>query len=250
MSNACSSRGLRGPRSPEDIDAENEILADLIQAQEDIYTNKRTKRSTLPTIERNVLLVVDSSGSIGSSTYQRVINVLAEFASLFCGEVGIGMVGFSYIIDLEFCPNCLRRLKETTYRQIVVNKIKSARYHHGWATKTGETVKCLSEEILPSPDCVFTTTPTQLVFFTDGRANGCINPKSAIQSLMSKYPNLETYAIGMGDIKDSGITDLLSDKFDPYNVFNVNNITEFEEILAIVKANIYSGNINCAPVSY
>ena len=212
----CDCQGLRGPRSPEDSDAE-------------IYTNKRTKCQTLPTIERNVHLVVDSSGSIGSSTFQRVLNVLAEFASLFCGEVGIGMVSFSYIIDLEFCPNCLRRRNEITYRQIVVNKIKSARYHHGWATKTGETVKCLLEEILPSPDCVVTTKPTQLVFFTDGRPNGCINPKSAIQSLTSRYPKLETYAIGMGRIDTSEVTELLTENFDVYNVFNVNTITEFEE---------------------
>ena len=90
-------------------------------------------------------------------------------------------------------------------------------------------MKCLLEEILPSPDCVVTIKPTQLVFFTDGRANGCINPKGARQSLTSRYSKLETYAIGMGRIDTSEVMDLLTENFDVYNVFNVNNITEFEE---------------------
>ena len=74
-------------------------------------------------------------------------------------------------------------IDESAYILIcVVNKIKAARYHAGW-TGTGETVKCLSEEILPSPDCRVTTLPTQLVFFTDGRANGCTKAADAITSL-------------------------------------------------------------------
>ena len=239
----------RGRRSPEDIDAEKKILADLIQAQDDIYTNKRAKRTTLPSTTRNVYFVVDSSGSIQSSIYQRVLNVLADFASLLCGEASIGMVTYATVIDLEFCPTCLRSLDEATYRTNVVNKIKSARYHRGW-TGTGETVKCLSEELLPSPDCRVTTLPTQLVFFTDGRANGCTKAADAIASLEGRYPTIETYAIGMGNIDSSGVSDLLSTNFNPNNVFNVNNIDELEALLAQIKALISGGQWTCAPVVF
>ena len=237
----------RGRRSAEDINAEKEILADLIQAQEDIYNNKRTKRQTLPSTTRNVYFVVDSSGSIGSSEYQRVLNVLSKFAELLCGEASIGMVTYATVIDLEFCPTCLRSLDEVTYRTNVVNKIKSARFHSGW-TGTGETVKCLSEQLLPSADCRDTTLATQLVFFTDGKANGCTKAADAIASLETRYPLIETYAIGMGNIDSNGVSDLLSTSFDPNNIFNVNDIDELEALLAQINALISGGQWTCAPV--
>ena len=240
-------RGLRGPRSPEDIDAEKEILANLIQEQEDIYTNKRAKRATLPSATRNVIFVVDSSASIGSSNYRRILNVLGEFASLLCGEVALGMVTYATVIDLEFCPTCLRSLDEATYHTNIVNKIKSARYHAG-STKTGETVKCLSEKLLPSPDCVIKTKPIQLVFLVDGPSDGCIKASDAIASLEARYPTLETYAIGMGNILSSGISDLLSTNFNPNNIFNVNDIDELEALIAQIKAFISGGWWTCAPV--
>ena len=215
-----------------------------------MYNNRRRRRqSTLPAIERNVFFVVDSSGSIGSSTYQRVLRVLADFATLFCGDSSIGMVTYSTAIDLEFCPTCLRNLDETTYRQTIANKIISARYHRA-GTKTGETVECLSEELLPSPDCRITTKPTQLVFFTDGRANGCTKVPDALASLTARYPTLETYAIGMGNIQQSGILDLLSDTFDPNNIFNLNNINELEQLLQQIKDLINGGTLECSPVSF
>lgn len=245
LSNSC-----KGRRSANDPETENQLLADLVQSQDDMYNNRRRRRqSTLPPTERNVYFVVDSSGSIGSSTYQRVLRVLADFATLFCGDASIGMVSFATVIDLEFCPTCLRNLDETAYRQQVSQKIKSARYHAGW-TNTGETVKCLSEVLLPSPDCRITTKPTQLVFFTDGRANGCTEVPPALASLTARYPTLETYAIGMGDIKQSGITDLLSDTFDPNNVFNLNNIDELEQLLKQIKDLISGGSLACSPVSF
>ena len=190
---------------------------------------------------------MDSSGSIRTATYQRVLNVLSEFAKLLCGEASIGMVTYATVIDLEFCPTCLRSLDEVTYRTNVVNKIKAARYHNGW-TGTGETVKCLSEELLPSRDCRVTTLPTQLVFFTDGRANGCTKAADAIASLETRYPLIETYAIGMGDIRSSGVSDLLSTTFNQNNIFNVNDIDELEALLKQIEALISGGQWTCAPV--
>ena len=244
---ACQS--LRGRRSPEDIDAENEILADLIQAQEDIYTNKRKKRRTLPSATRNVIFVVDSSASIGSSNYQRILNVLSDFATLLCGEVAVGMVTYATVIDLQFCPTCLRSHYPSVYRRSVGVKIKLARYHNG-STKTGETVKCLSEKLLPSPDCVIRTQPIQLVFLVDGPSDGCIKVSDAMADLVKRFPTIETYAIGMGHIDSSGLRELLSPSFDPMNIFNVNNISQLEQLLQMIKNLITAGTLSCAPVSF
>ena len=70
-----------------------ELLADLIQQQEHVYSNKIQKRQAGDTsvTNRNVFFVVDSSGSIPANTYGRVLDILANFAKLLCGDVAIGM---------------------------------------------------------------------------------------------------------------------------------------------------------------
>ena len=231
-----------------------ELLADLIQQQDHMYSNKIQKRSRkghfkLPATNRTIIFVVDSSGSILPHIYRRVLDVLANFARLLCGEAAIGMLTFSYNIELEFCPTCFRRYDYSTYINEVRNRIKSAHYHNS-RTHTGEMVKCLRQSVLPSPECRLLNKKTQIVFFTDGRANGCTRVPPAIAQLEAAYPTLEVYAIGMGNILQSGILDLLTVNFDPNNIFNVQNITQLESLHDQIHQRISRGSINCSPVSF
>ena len=227
------------------------LLADLIQEQEHVYSNKIQKRQAGDTsvTDRNVFFVVDSSGSIQPDNYTRVLNALANFAELFCGDVAIGMFTFSRHIELEFCPTCFRNDDYQTYINEVTTRIRSARYHRS-LTYTGEMVKCLRQHVLPSPDCRLLDKKTQIVFFTDGRANGCTYVPPVIAELEAAYPNLEVYAIGMGNILQSGILDLLTVNYDPNNIFNVQNIDELEDLYDLILQAIQAGQLQCAPVSF
>ena len=178
------------------------------------------------------------------------MNVLSEFAGLFCGNISLGLLSYSYHIELEFCPTCLRNLNEYYYRIEVQKKIKEARYHAS-LTHTAETIKCLSDYVLPSPDCRLTDKRTQVVFFTDGKANGCLNTREQLNLLENRFPTLETYAIGMGpSIAESGVADLLGTNFDPLNVFNVENVDQLEELLKYIRSLINGGSLQCAPGSF
>ena len=228
-----------------------ELLADLIQQQEHIYSNKIQKRQSGYTsvTDRNVFFVVDSSGSIQRAIYTRVLNILANFAKLFCGDVAVGMFTFSRKIELEFCPTCFRTNSFQAYINEVTTRIMSARYHRS-STNTGEMVKCLRQHVLPSPNCRLLNKKTQIVFFTDGRANGCTRVPPEIALLEAAYPNLEVYAIGMGSILQSGVLDLLTRKFDPHNIFNVENIDQLESLYDAIIQRITGGHIQCSPVSF
>ena len=240
---SCARR-IGHKRSIEEDAEDNILLAQLVEAQDDIYRNKREKRQTNSPANRNIIFVVDSSGSIRSSTYQEVLKVLSSFSELFCGNVSIGLLTYSTHIDLEFCPTCHSNLG-SSYLSVVQPKIENARYHDGW-THTGEVVKCLSEHVLPSPRCPDLSKTTQVVFFTDGNHNGCLKPKEALKSLQTRYPTLETYSIGMGySISSNGVKDLITDSFDPNNIFSVKDITELKQLLRYVTALIESGNIQC-----
>ena len=240
-------RGRRSIKHQKDM----ELLADLIQQQEHMYSNKLQKRQAGDTsvTNRNVFFVVDSSGSIPANTYDRVLDILANFAKLLCGDVAIGMFTFSRNIELEFCPTCFRTNNYQSYINEVTTRITSARYHQS-LTHTGEMVKCLRQHILPSPDCRLLDRKTQIVFFTDGRANGCTRVPPEIALLEAAYPNLEVYAIGMGNILQSGVLDLLTQNFDPYNIFNVQDIDQLEDLYNHILQAILHGQILCSPVSF
>ena len=241
------SRRRRSIKHPEDM----ELLADLIQQQEHVYSNKIQKRRVGDTsvTDRNVFFVVDSSGSIPSDTYNKVLDILANFAKLFCGDVAIGMFTFSRNIELEFCPTCFRTLDYPDYINEVTTRITSA-HHHLSSTYTGEMVKCLRQHVLPSPDCRLLDKKTQIVFFTDGRANSCTKVPPEIALLEAAYPNLEVYAIGMGNILQSGVLELLTENFDPNNIFNVQDIDQLEDLYTEILKAIHSGQIPCSPVSF
>ena len=228
-----------------------ELLADLIQQQEHMYFNKLQKRQAGDTsvTDRNVFFVVDSSGSIKSAIYTRVLTILANFAKLFCGNVAVGMFTFSRNIELEFCPTCFRTLDYPDYITEVTTRITSAHHHQSY-TYTGEMVKCLRQHVLPSPDCRLLDKRTQIVFFTDGRANSCTEVPPEIAQLEAAYPNLEVYAIGIGNILQSGVLELLTENFDPHNIFNVQDIDQLEDLYTEILKAIRSGQIPCSPVSF
>lgn len=224
------------------------FLANLIQKQDNMYNSAslRARRDALLPTDRNIIFAVDSSGSIGRDEYTRVLQILGTFSYLFCGYISVGMVTFSTHIELELCPTCLRNMDEAAYRQEVFDRITSARYHRE-LTSTGETVKCLADHILPSPDCRILNKPTQIVFFTDGRHNGCLNPKMQMEELVKKYPTLETYVIAMGpSIMGSGVADLQGSNSKLSNFFSVQNLSDLEELLNAVLDLIYTGDIACA----
>ena len=228
-----------------------ELLADLIQEQDYRHSNRVAKRQAGDTsiTDRNVFFVVDSSGSISAEEFKRVLRVLANIASLLCGNVAIGMFTYSRGIELEFCPTCFRSNNYATYISEVTNRIKSAR-HHRSVTYTGEMVKCLRQHVLPSSDCRLLNKKTQIVFFTDGKANGCTSVPPAIAELESVYPTLEVYAIGMGNILQTGILDLLTINYDPDNIFNVQDIDQLEALYAQILQLIQTGQIQCSPASF
>ena len=243
----CGGKGRR-KRSAEEDREEKQLLATLIKEQDNMYNsnNLRAQRAALPPTERNIIFAVDSSGSI-KDDYPRVLQILGTFSRLFCGYISVGMVTFGTHIELELCPTCLRNLGETEYREEVYNRITAARYH-GDLTSTGEAVKCLADHILPSPDCRVLNKPTQVVFFTDGRPNGCLDSKKQMEALVSKYPRLETYVIAMGpDILASGVADLQGGITDPANFFSVQNITVLEDLMNKILTQIFTGNLACAP---
>ena len=234
-------------------DTDRVNLASLIMYQDELYKPHvdRVKRA-LPPANRSVLFVLDASGSIRQAEFDNVTSFLADIAMHLCGEVAIGLLTYSTHIRMHFCPTCSRDddISEADYRVIVKNKIKSVQYH-GHFTFTGEVLKCLTNHIMSNPDCVFLQTkPTHIVFFTDGRANGCQDVTRAAEELGTQYQNAEIYAIGIGSIDKSGVSDLQTRNNDAI-FFNFNTLGLLLNTWDSFKAEyINTSDYACLPVYF
>ena len=71
-----------------------------------------------------------------------------------------------------------------------------------------------------------------------------------IEALERAYPTLEVYAIGMGNILQTGVLDLLTTNYDPNNIFNVPNIDQLKKLYKEILKAIQGGAIQCSPVSF
>ncbi len=70
--------------------------------------HERRRRQTCPSEDniRYVLLIVDTSGSIGRLHFTRVKYLLALMSEKLCDHLRVAMVTFGSNINLEFCFNC------------------------------------------------------------------------------------------------------------------------------------------------
>ena len=206
----------------------------------------RNKRTSHQTVNRNILFVIDISGSIGQSVFARVMSVLARYTWTLCGDTTIGMMTFGEFIHLEFCPKCYASADQRIYLRDISDKIRQTKYYGERFRSTAGAIDCLTNCIFPNTACIDRSKPTQIVFFTDGKANRCGSVEAAIDRLRTAfdYIGLEIYAIGIGNIQCSGVTDLLY-KNNAHNIFNVNNIDELEALLQLTESNILNGRIAC-----
>lgn len=106
--------------------------------------NLRQRRQTECDNEvQNVLFVLDTSGSIRPTQFNKIKKNLGDLTPLFCRQVRFALITFSSNVNLEFCFNCF----DNTYqgRNEAQTAIKAAPYMGG-GTNTAGTARCRSHK--------------------------------------------------------------------------------------------------------
>ena len=239
-------------RSSEDPQAQAEKVADLVLQQAHYYSmmsnlpkehTDRQKRQNRGSISRNVLILIDSSGSISDDTFNKTLTHLTTLAHLLCGEISIGVLTYSGVVELVLCPTCFRSdtITEGDYLSMVTQKINEIVHHRG-LTYTGEAIACLRCSIMMSTSCVKGNSPTEVIVFTDGLHNGCTDPQAEVAKFTADYGSVPIYAIGMGSVNRNGVTDLYGGNRNPDSIFNVRDIDMFAKVLdEILKVLVNTG---------
>ncbi len=207
---------------------------------------------------RYVLFVLDTSGSIGSSNFERMKTAVSNLSTLFCGAPKVAVVTFGDVLHIDFCFNCFDKYK-------AAEAIKYLQYRHGPRTRTGSAAQCVCDEVLtsqcglpPEASCI------DVVFITDGQSNAgpeiCETVKCIHNRVDSGGHRTVTHAIGIGGGIDKNELNCISNNnglthLHPYyednNFHEYRDFEDFEEgirkLRAAILAQVSRGIYECSP---
>ena len=190
--------------------------------------HKRRRRQTCNKI-RYVLFIVDTSGSIGNSTFNNVRDLLANISKKLCDRLRVAMMTYSRDINLEFCFKCY------TDRDDIFKAIKRVQYRGG-TTHTTDATKCACRKLL-TPECGLPSDPSNIptidiVYLTDGLHNGpCRNNLQNELDCFHTRTNINTYAIAVGNAARKSVQ-AIEDPQRPADthIFDVDDFQDLETL--------------------
>jgi len=202
-----------------------------------IIRNKqhRQRRMTKKCNDRYLLLMLDTSGSIGESKFKEVTAILSELLAYFCHNTKVAAVTFSSHTYHQFCFNC----PASDNRYETLKAVKDIPYHGG-ATYTGEAVKCACEQIL-TKECGIPgkkkyqkcKPPIDVLMITDGHSNGPLNVCKEAKCLHNhdSYENINTFAIGVKNADKAELECIEGENSLFNHIFNMKNFDDLKDFL-------------------
>ena len=181
---------------------------------------------------RYVLFIVDTSGSITETTFNKVRDLLANISENLCDQLRVAMMTYGSDINLEFCFNC------HADRRNIFNAIKRVQFRGG-STRTTDATKCACDTLL-TPECGLpdgrATSNIDIVYLTDGRHNGpCRSNLANEVNCFHNQRNINTYAIAVGRpvLASVQVLENPHDRSDSH-IFNVDDFVELEKVFTLI----------------
>lgn len=199
--------------------------------------HRRQRRMSPCCDDRYVLFVLDTSGSIGRTTFTKMVNSLSQLVTLFCKNTRIAAITFGRDIYHEFCFNCFEN--DNPLRTNLISAISSIPYHGG-STHTGRALKCTCDEILTT-ECGLPSAekykecpaPIDVVVLTDGRSNGPLDVCETAKCLHD-HPlyDVNTFAIGVDNFDQAEMDCIVNQNdLNVKNIFYLESFDEFELLI-------------------
>jgi len=206
---------------------------DLHSKLNDLHNYNHRRRELATCNDRYLLFILDTSGSIGATTFNRMVSNLSNLVPLFCSNTKIAAMTFGTNIYHEFCFNCYNNI------DTIKKAISSIPYHGGY-THTGRALKCACEEVLntlcglPNRDeyqnC---PAPVDVLIITDGHSNGPLDVCEQAKCLHNQtFYDVNTFVIGVKNY-DQNELDCIRNQNDlnTDHLFYMENFDELEEFL-------------------
>ena len=208
--------------------------------------HERRRRQACPSGTRHVLFIVDTSGSIGRTTFNKVRDLLASISEKLCDRLRVAMMTYSDDINLEFCFNCY------TDRREIFTAIQRVQYRGG-ATHTTDATKCACQTMLTTGCGLHNgryTPNIDIVYLTDGKHNGpCRRNLNSELQCFHRRSNINTYAIAIGNAALASVQAIENprDSGDSH-IFNVDDFDDLQEVFRLILLILNTRNSNGQPV--
>ena len=201
----------------------------------------RYRRTTDCEIQ-HVLLLLDTSGSIGSRDFRRLTAALGDLVPLFCKSIEIAAMTFSHTHFLEFCFD---EFNNDCPGRIAAKRAIKAIPYRGGSTHTAEAVQCAFDHLF-TEHCGLETDAecVSIVFFTDGQSNGPGDVCEVIRDLKTRR-KFETYSIGIGGYTNQEELRCLASDTDTTNLFQFPSFNEFVEELSLIERVFDNTGFSC-----
>ena len=203
------------------------------------HHNKRSANSR----RQYVLFILDSSGSIGSSGFTMMKEVLTNLLPLFCGNTLFGVMSYGSRLERDICFNC-----DQTDRSKLYQALRSIVFHNAGATRSGDAIQCACDYML-SRSCGYFNEPnsiTDVIFLTDGQSN---SGKDVCVAAKCFADGVNVVPIGVGNNIDFDELECIEGNNSAAgHIFDVNNIAGLQTLQEEVVQYIIAKNEVCKSI--
>ena len=231
------------------VAATNELLNDYSDAISfdldghlSAITSHRNKRSA-NSRRRYVLFILDSSGSIGSSDFTMMKEVLTNLLPLFCGNTLFGVMSYGSRLERDICFNC-----DQTDRSKLYQALRSVVFHNSGTTRSGDAIQCACDYML-SRSCGYFNEPssiTDVIFLTDGQSNSGADVCVATNCIPD---GVNVVSIGVGNhINYDELECIEGNNGAADHIFDVSNIAGLRTLQETVVKYIIAKNETCKTI--
>ena len=186
-----------------------------------------------PGQDRFVFFILDTSGSIGKSSFNKLKSAIADLVVLLC-DVKVAVMTYSSNMYREICYNCDQSSKSALH-----NAILSIKYRGGGSTASGDVIRCACDYMLNSP-CRFTRNihnppPIDVIFLTDGHSNIGEDVCTATKCL-NAISNINVFPIAVGsNINWQELNCIKGNNGNPNDILSV---TDIDALLNLIRSSI------------
>ncbi|CAC5409024.1 COL14A [Mytilus coruscus] len=166
-------------------------------------------------IYRDVVYVIDKSGSVTESNFNEAINfiyMVTEYLTIGNDAIMVSIVTYSTTYSLEFALNTY---STNTSVLTAINGLIGTTTDGN--TYTGEALRFVQTYILQTSNGARTGVDKVVVVLTDGASNGAIDPGTAADSL--RTDGVEVFAVGIGTSHLNELQDIANDPASYYVMY-------------------------------
>ena len=216
------------------------------------------KRAIVCPGDRDIVIIVDSSGSVNNSEFTSALNDLSELIPLLCGyQPGIITQCQAYRLAMITYGNSPRltfdlddNLSRHTNQINVQNDIKTKPYYTNGATATGDALKFAWDRVLQESHGMRPNSKKTILLLTDGHYNrGTHNPINVAEDLFQAFNDqLSIVALGIGNNIDYQELIDITKHYNPANplVFFTETFYSLHDIVEEIKRELKKGKAVCS----